>query len=150
MTSGGQAFCCVYALFGIPIAGVLLVKIASALKDRFTSLSGKILKRAPKNPLLTENSVSLFLAVLGVLLFIFIPAAIFNVIEDWTYGQSLYYCFITLTTIGFGDFVPGQESGAHRNLYKILLMVWIFVGLAFLTLLLEILTDLASKTAVSR
>ena len=28
----------------------------------------------------------------------------------WDYFQSLYYCFITLTTIGFGDFVALQQE----------------------------------------
>lgn len=149
VTPGGQAFCCVYALFGIPIAGVLLVKLASALKDHFISLSARLAKRAPKNPFLSAGSVSLLIASLGVVIFIFIPAAIFRRIEGWSYGQSLYYCFTTLSTIGFGDFVPGQQSAEHRDLYKILVMLWICFGLAFLTLLLEIVDNLLSKTAVS-
>ena len=33
--------------------------------------------------------------------------------EGWTYFESCYYCFITLTTIGFGDFVALQQ---HRSL----------------------------------
>lgn len=38
-----------------------------------------------------------------------IPAAIFMAVEDWTYRDSFYYSFITLTTIGFGDFVVGKH-----------------------------------------
>lgn len=41
-------------------------------------------------------------------LFFFIPAAIFQAIEDWTYLEAWYYTVVTLTTVGFGDFVPGK------------------------------------------
>lgn len=27
--------------------------------------------------------------------------------EGWTYSEAIYYCFITLSTVGFGDFVAG-------------------------------------------
>ena len=33
-----------------------------------------------------------------------------SLILGWDYFQSLYYCFITLTTIGFGDFVALQQE----------------------------------------
>ena len=42
-----------------------------------------------------------------------IPAAIFSALEDdgsgeWDYLNSVYYTFITLSTVGFGDMVPGR------------------------------------------
>ena len=36
---------------------------------------------------------------------IFGGAAMFSYYEEWSYFDSMYYCVITLTTIGFGDFV---------------------------------------------
>ena len=35
-------------------------------------------------------------------------AALFTHYESWSYFDSIYYCVITLTTIGFGDYVALQ------------------------------------------
>jgi hypothetical protein len=32
-----------------------------------------------------------------------IGAAVFYATEGWTYGEALYFAFITLATIGYGD-----------------------------------------------
>lgn len=36
-------------------------------------------------------------------------AALFSWWEGWIPFDGAYYCFITLSTIGFGDIVPGQS-----------------------------------------
>jgi hypothetical protein len=35
-------------------------------------------------------------------------ATIFSAWENWSFLEGAYFSFITLTTIGFGDFVPGD------------------------------------------
>lgn len=37
-----------------------------------------------------------------------IPPFVFMVTEEWDYIEGLYYSFITISTIGFGDFVAGE------------------------------------------
>lgn len=50
---------------------------------------------------------TIFYIMVGFIIFIFLPAIVFTQIENWTYLEGVYYAFITLTTIGFGDFVSG-------------------------------------------
>ena len=44
----------------------------------------------------------------GVLVHLVIPPFVFMVTEEWDYIEGLYYSFITISTIGFGDFVAGE------------------------------------------
>lgn len=57
---------------------------------------------------LSRVSIHLASLVSGVLLFFLVPMVLFQQQEGWTYSQAIYYCFITLSTIGFGDFVAGM------------------------------------------
>lgn len=37
-----------------------------------------------------------------------IPPFIFMAVEEWSYLEGMYFSFITLTTVGFGDYVTGK------------------------------------------
>lgn len=55
-------------------------------------------------------------ATLGVLTaYIFAGAGIFAFTEEWSMLDGAYFCFITFTTIGFGDFVPGKNTLATEK-----------------------------------
>ncbi len=76
--------------------------------------------RQPNLPLLTYAHLALvFSAVLTG--FFLVPAAVFSWIEpEWGYLDALYYCFISLTTIGLGDYIPGDhEQQRFKAVYKI-------------------------------
>lgn len=44
----------------------------------------------------------------GIIVFIFIPSYIISYFESWTFDESVYFAFVTLTTIGYGDYVAGN------------------------------------------
>lgn len=50
----------------------------------------------------------------GIVVFLFLPSLIFSYFEEWDYSVSLYYSFVTLSTIGFGDYVPTFVSRQVR------------------------------------
>ncbi|CAB1336209.1 unnamed protein product [Coregonus sp. 'balchen'] len=85
-----------------------------------------------------ENMVLVgFLSCIGTLC---VGAAAFSHYEAGTFFHAYYYCFITLTTIGYGDFVALQkkEDLQQKTPYVAFSFMYILVGLtvigAFLNL----------------
>lgn len=54
-------------------------------------------------------AVAIFLTT-GTLLFLVFPPLVFSYVEGWSYGEGFYFTFITLSTIGFGDYVVGKTE----------------------------------------
>lgn len=68
-------------------------------------------------------------------------AAAFSKFEGWSYFDSVYYCFITLTTIGFGDMVALQKDNAlnRKPEYVMFALIFILFGLAIVAASLNLL-----------
>ncbi|KAK0395640.1 hypothetical protein QR680_001369 [Steinernema hermaphroditum] len=78
----------------------------------------------------TEVPVLLVFAIL--LLYIAFGGILFAFLESWTYMDAFYYCFVSLTTIGFGDIVP------ERHEYIVIMLVYLGVGLAVTTMCIDL------------
>uniref|UniRef100_A0A8C4QAH9 Potassium channel, subfamily K, member 17 n=1 Tax=Eptatretus burgeri TaxID=7764 RepID=A0A8C4QAH9_EPTBU len=131
-TMGGRIFCIFFALLGIPLNIITLnhvgVKLSNAFNRLSTFLNGKNLKERT-----VKIITAVFFAVSGVILFFFIPSIIFAVVEGWTYGEGVYYSFVTLSTIGFGDYVAGSNPDIdYVQIYRSMVGFWILFGMAWL------------------
>lgn len=73
--------------------------------------------------------------------FLIVPAILFTRFEHWTFIDGFYYCFVTLSTIGFGDFVAGSFEEDYIWIYKIIVIGWIIFGLAYLSMVLNFITQ---------
>ncbi|XP_038641994.1 potassium channel subfamily K member 13-like [Scyliorhinus canicula] len=46
-------------------------------------------------------------------------SAMYSPVEGWSYAESLYFCFVAFSTIGFGDLVSSQRAAyANQSLYR--------------------------------
>lgn len=63
----------------------------------------------------------------------------YHEVEGWRYLDSLYFSVTTLTTIGFGDFVPHTDAG------KIFTIMYIFMGLGVIFGFIEQLAEHAGE-----
>ncbi len=52
-----------------------------------------------------ESRVPFGAVIIIIIGYIFLGAFMFSKFEGWTLLQSVYFCYITLSTIGFGDYV---------------------------------------------
>ncbi|KXS22394.1 hypothetical protein M427DRAFT_171706 [Gonapodya prolifera JEL478] len=61
-------------------------------------------------------------------------ALVFYALErDWTYFDAIYFTYVTLTTIGFGDYIPNSPGGWEFWTYYSLFQI-AFVGIVLGTL----------------
>ncbi|XP_027761843.1 potassium channel subfamily K member 10 isoform X3 [Empidonax traillii] len=144
-TVGGKVFCILYAIFGIPLFGFLLAGIG----DQLGTIFGKGIARVEnvfRKKQVSQTKIRVISTILfilaGCIVFVTIPAVIFKHIEGWTTLESIYFVVVTLTTIGFGDFVAGGNADIHyREWYKPLVWFWILVGLAYFAAVLSMIGD---------
>ena len=83
------------------------VKRYKAYKKNQNDYSKKALSEIDKRRAGLAVQILMYL-IPGFVMFIFFPAVLFCYFENWSYEKSVYYAFVTLTTIGFGDLVAGS------------------------------------------
>lgn len=48
--------------------------------------------------------------LIGLVIFLGVPTLVFKEVENWTWLEAAYFVVITLTTVGFGDYVAGTQK----------------------------------------
>ncbi|XP_034488106.1 two pore potassium channel protein sup-9 isoform X2 [Drosophila innubila] len=140
-TRGGKLFTMCYAIVGIPLGLVMFQSIG----ERVNRLSSFVIK-AVRSSLRCKRTVASEVDLICVVttlssLTIAGGAAAFSRFEGWSYFDSVYYCFITLTTIGFGDMVALQKDNAlnRKPEYVMFALIFILFGLAIVAASLNLL-----------
>ena len=83
------------------------------------------LKREGALKFLNEKCTLCGLVLLVLLLVI--SAGVQIKIDDWTFFEGFYAYFITFTTVGFGDLIPGETRSPVNTVIRV---IFIIMGLA--------------------
>lgn len=133
-TNGGRIFCIIYGLCGIPLCLVWISRLGSFFGDRAKRLSGILIRKGVSVKKVQFTCTAIFL-LWGLLVHLVIPPFVFMSMEGWSYLEGIYFSFITLTTVGFGDYVAGVNPNVeYPRLYRVFSELWIYMGLAWLSL----------------
>uniref|UniRef100_A0A8C9NAA6 Potassium two pore domain channel subfamily K member 17 n=1 Tax=Serinus canaria TaxID=9135 RepID=A0A8C9NAA6_SERCA len=146
-TAVGRIFCIVFALFGIPLNLVLLNEIGHLML-----LGVQHCARHLEEVFHWQNKTSFLMKtcalVTGLLLFLLLPPLLFSDKEGWSYEEGFYYSFITLSTIGFGDYVIGMNPDrTYPSWYKNVISLWILFGMAWLALVIKFCINLLESSS---
>lgn len=62
-------------------------------------------------PEVNESNFNLpvFVPISIFIIYIFLGGVMYSALEDWEYVDALYFVFVSLTTIGFGDLLPSDD-----------------------------------------
>ena len=149
-----------YATIGIPLGLVMF----NSIGERLNALSSIVITKLrrtvnAKQPETTEVDLILVVLTLSIIVTLsgaaafshyegrtIVSLSVFNFLMKypflgWTYFESIYYCFVTLTTIGFGDYVALQQDRSleERFGYVIFALFFIMFGLAIIAASLNLM-----------
>ncbi|XP_078665567.1 potassium channel subfamily K member 10-like [Branchiostoma floridae x Branchiostoma belcheri] len=132
-SEAGRMVCIIYGFFGVPLTIAFLSLLGEGMRGIQERATVAALRRVRRlGPDAMRRCIGGLFLVLGTTLFVFVPAAVFSVNEGWSYVESLYYTFVTLSTIGFGDYLAGRKRGVEYSIaYQAFKGFWLYSGLAF-------------------
>lgn len=82
-----------------------------------------------------QANYSFLITMSAFIVFWLIGALVFDAIEGWGYFNAVYYCFVTLLTIGYGDFSP--TSPLARSVF----VVWAFFAVPLMAVFISNASD---------
>ncbi|XP_043201980.1 two pore potassium channel protein sup-9-like [Amphibalanus amphitrite] len=169
-TFGGQMFTIGYAMIGTPLLLVFLGRIGSGMSDSFRYIYSRCICRwcrtrryqneagmGQRRKRLWEDDVGkedymptdqvqvpIVITMIMIALCLILGAVIFSNWEDWSLSSAGYFSFVTLTTIGFGDMVPGNSFLDDSNMatFKMgVTIIYCLFGMSLISMCIQMMQD---------
>jgi len=86
-------------------------------------------------------SVPICVSLLLMSGYILLGAFLFGYTENWDPLVAAYFCFITLSTIGFGDYVPGTSLDSWRSQKNVVCGLYLVCGLALIAMCFNLMQE---------
>ncbi|KAJ8405375.1 hypothetical protein AAFF_G00318480 [Aldrovandia affinis] len=153
ISDDGKLFLVMYSLLGIPITLFLLSCITHRLLPCVTHRPVRYMQAhwGLSRSQAALAHASLLLALTAVLFFLLPAATLCYLGPGWSFLESFYFCFISLSTIGLGDYLPGgTRSLATRQGLEFVISCYLLLGLMVLLVVLETFWELPQTQSLIR
>ncbi|XP_013775160.1 TWiK family of potassium channels protein 18-like [Limulus polyphemus] len=87
-----------------------------------------------------EFNLPISLGLFFLVIYIMIGAFIFTLWENWSFFEAFYFVFISMSTIGFGDYVP------EHPIYVMATFIYLLFGLALTSMCINVVQEKLSAT----
>lgn len=110
-----------------------LAEVVQRMRHRLASCAADI----------SDVHVPVYVSLLLLAGYVLLGALLFGLWEpEWGVLVGSYFCFVTLSTIGFGDVVPGTSLDAWSSTPKLVLCsLYVVCGLALLAMCFDLMQD---------
>ena len=107
---------------------------------QYQKIKRKIAREQAKQQIRVPIAISLLLIVVYVMLGALIFSETAAPEEGWTFLIGCYFCFTTISTIGFGDYVFGKKNTSHEGSDSELFgtCVYILIGLSLNSMCIDL------------
>ncbi|KAK6201544.1 outward-rectifier potassium channel [Scheffersomyces amazonensis] len=92
----------------------------------------RVIRRQAKTE---QLNASLIATIFIFMVFWFIGALVFKFTEGWSYFNGMYFCFLCLITIGYGDYAPRSHLG------RVFFVSWSVAAVPLMTILISNVGD---------
>lgn len=113
----GQLFCIFFSLIAIPVAGIMLISVGNhvslAIRVFIRLMEKTCFSRVVSGSAELKSTVVTFLLMILMIIF---GAILTSHTDNWSFVEGTYFFFISVSTIGFGDYVVNDgelESSDH-------------------------------------
>ncbi|SGZ53041.1 CIC11C00000002188 [Sungouiella intermedia] len=163
ITAGAKVFALIFSFIGVIIMGLIVatirqvvlssagpsifwhfveknrIRVLKTLEEKNVHLtteeSFRQMRLLRAKVRLHQTNVSLVISITVFLSFWLIGALIFHFEEKWGFFNSVYFCFLCLVTIGYGDFHPSTAFG------RIFFIQWAITAIPLMTILISNVGD---------
>jgi len=99
----------IFAFFGIPLNLMILKSIGDRINDviHYVHYRIMIVLSGPRDDV-TVRTRTIAWTLGFMILMLLLGAILYTNTQDWTFFEAIYFCFVTFSTIGFGDLVPNE------------------------------------------
>ncbi|KAM9355025.1 LOW QUALITY PROTEIN: potassium channel subfamily K member 17-like [Pholidichthys leucotaenia] len=132
-TSSGQIFCVFFAVLVFPAHCWVLNRVGKYMLATERKICG-----LPGWGRQNESGC-------GLVLYFIVPMLIFQQHEGWTYSEAIYYCFITLSTIGFGFVADNNPDKNYPDWYSFIMGIVDLFDMAWLALVINHSIDILEQ-----